>query len=120
VLHVFGDPISATYNTAVKSLPAISRGPDSSVYRLDDSGVIYTLQLGHQYKTRNRFTARLTRDAIVPDPRDDEKNVAESNTVMFTVDTTNGALPADASLLAQMLVDWLTDANILKLVGGET
>jgi hypothetical protein len=81
-----------------KSLVRISAGDDSSIYRLDDSGTVYTFQVSHQFGKRNRFVARLTRDTTTADPLNDEKNIATSASVTFAIDVpVVGVVPADAS-----------------------
>lgn len=52
------------------SLPAISRGSDTSVYQATDSGspeVTRKVTVGHQFKRRNRVTIRLDSSKVVPD-----------------------------------------------------
>lgn len=118
---MFADPQSVTYATVAKSLPAIGRTDLQSEYKLNDAGVVYDLTLSHQFKARNRVVARLRRDSFVADPVTPTQNLLASATVSFTIDFPNvGLAPADAQSLAKALVGWLTDANILKLVNGET
>jgi len=118
---VFSDPQSITYATVAKSLPAISRDKDSSEYRLNDSGTVYTLSLSHQFRNRNRAVARLRRDTVVTDPLIPSQSIPAGMTATLTIDfPTSGLLPADAQALAKALVTWASDANVLKLVNGET
>lgn len=118
---MFADPQSATYNAVVKSLPAIGRTDTQSEYKLNDSGVVYTLTLAHQFKARNRVVARLRRDSFASDPVVPAQNILASMTATFTIDFPNAGLTAaDAQLLGKALVGWLSDANILKLANGET
>lgn len=118
---MFTDPQSVTYNTVAKSLPAISRSEEASTYALNDSGVQYTLKLSHQFKGRNRVVARLQRDAYASDPLVPTQNILAGATATFTIDFPRiGMTPADAQSLAKALVGWLSDANVLKLVNGET
>ena len=118
---MFSDPQSVTYAAVAKSLAAISRGDESSVYRLDDSGVVYQLTLGHQFKQRKRVVARLQRNSYASDPLVPANNVLASMTATLTLDFPNVALTAtDAQNLGKALVAWLSDANILKLANGET
>jgi hypothetical protein len=119
--EVFADPQSVTYATVAKSLPATGRASDESVYRLNDSGVQYELRLSHSFKRRNRVVARLQRDAYAADAIVPSQNILASATCTFTLDFPNAGLTAsDAQNLGKALVDWLTSANILKLVNGET
>ncbi|DAD51238.1 coat protein [ssRNA phage SRR7976357_10] len=118
---MFSDPQSITYATVSKSLPAISRGENSSVYRLDASGVKYELTLSHQFAKRNRAVARLTRVSAVTDPLVPANYQVASMAATFTVDfPVTGLTASDAQNLGDALVGFLTSANILKLVGGET
>lgn len=118
---MFTDPQSVTYAAVAKSLAAISRGESSSVYRLDDAGVVYQLSLSHQFKNRKRVVARLQRDSYSSDPLVPTQNVLASMTATMTMDFPNVGLAAtDAQALCKALVAWLSDANILKLANGET
>jgi len=118
---VFADPQSVTYNSVAKSLPAIGRTDTLSEYRLNDAGVIYDLQISHQYKTRNRAVIRLRRDAVVADALVPAQNFLASATATFTLDFPgSGLLPADIQNLGNALVGFLSSGNILKVINGET
>lgn len=118
---MFADPQTVTYSAVAKSLPAIGRTDTQSEYKLNDSGVIYDLILAHQFGKRNRAIARLRRDSYGADPIVPTQNILASMTATLTVDFPLFALtPSDAQLLAKALVGWCSDANILKLVNGET
>lgn len=119
---MFADPQSVTYSAVAKSLPAISRSTDSSSYKLYDAGnVIYDLSLSHSFKTRNRAVARLSRQLFTTDVLIPANSILTGATATLTVDfPATGMTLTDAQLLAKALVGWASDANILKLVGGET
>lgn len=118
---MFADPQSVTYATVAKSLPAVGRSDSQSEYKLNDSGVVYDLVLAHQFKARNRVVARLRRDSFASDPLVPAQNILASATVTLTIDFPNvGLTPVDAQSLAKALIGWCSDANILKLVNGET
>lgn len=118
---MFSDPQSITYATVAKTLPAISRGPDASIYRLNDSGVEYQLTLSHQFAKRSRCVARLTRTSAVTDPLVPANNIVGSMSATFTIDFGNQGLTlTDAQNMGNALVAFLTSGNILKLVAGET
>lgn len=118
---MFADPQTVTYATVGKDLAAIGRSETQSEYKLNDGGTVYHLQLSHQFKARNRVVARLRRDAYAADPLVPANNLLASATVTFTMDFPNvGYTPAAIQDLGEALVDWLTDANILKLINGET
>jgi hypothetical protein len=118
---MFADPQSVTYATVAKSLAAIGRNETQSEYKLNDSGVVYDLILSHQFGKRNRAVARLRRDSFASDPLVPAQNILGSMTATLTVDfPTIGLTPADAQALAKALIGWASDANVLKLVNGET
>lgn len=118
---MFTDPQSVTYSSEAKSLPAVSRSDGTSEYRLNDAGVVYTLTLSRQLKTRNRVLARLRRDAVAADPLVPSQNIPASASAAITIDFPMvGVTPAAAQSLCKALIGWATDANILKLVNGET
>lgn len=118
---MLADPQSVTYNSVAKSLPAISRGSDSSTYQLNDAGTIYTMAVSHAFKTRNRAVIRLTRTSTVTDPLSSATNISVGMTATMTVDfPSSGLQPSDAQLLANALVGYLTSATVLKIVNGET
>lgn len=118
---MFADPQSVTYNAVAKSLPATGRTDTTSTYALNDSGVTYLLTLSHQFKTRNRVVARLQRSAYASDPLVPAQNILASATATLTMDFQNtGMTAADVQLLGKALVAWASDANLLKLVNGET
>lgn len=115
---MFADPQSVTVNAVAQSLPAISREELSSVYRKDDG--TYTLLISHSEAKRNRRTVRLTRRKIAVDPLTSE-NVEVSHSIYIVIDApisgfTNTELKDDTL----GLTGWLSSANILKVLGGES
>jgi hypothetical protein len=118
---MFSDPQPITYSAVAKSLARIDSPPGASEYRLNDSGTVYDLILSHQFAKRNRAVARLRRDAFATDPLVPAQNILASATATFTADfPTTGLTATDAQLLGNALVAWLTPANLLRLVNGET
>lgn len=119
---MFADPQSITYATVAKALVSTGGDGDKTRYRLNDSGVVYTLDLSHQLKpTRTRAVARLQRDSFVSDPLVPANSIAASMTATLTIDfPTVGLTAADAQSLANALIAWATSANVLKLANGET
>jgi len=122
---VFADPQSVTYNGSAKSLPAVSRGEDKSVYRLVDSGVLYELTLSHSDNgKRSRAVARLVRTAAVADVLVPANNVVASMSATITVDFPDtGYTPTDAGYLIRALGGWLSASTYTaadKLLNFET
>lgn len=118
---MFADPQSVTYATVAKSLAASGNDLNSRVYTLNDAGVVYTLTISHQNAKRNRCVARLQRSSFATDPLVPAQNILASMTATFTIDTpTTGLTAADGQNLGNALVAWLSSANILKMINGET
>lgn len=118
---MFSDPQAITYATVGKSLPAIGRNESQSQYRMNDGTQVFDLILSHQFKARNRVVARLQRTATSSDPLVPAQNILASATATFTMDFPSvGFGASDIQNLGKALVDFLTAANILKLVNGET
>jgi len=120
---MLADPQSVTYNAVAKSLAAISRGDDQSTYFLNDSGVKYTLNVLHTFKKggRNRVVARLNRESYATDPLVPADNIIAGMTATVTFDFPDfGLVNTDVQNLGNALTAWLSSANILKLVNGET
>jgi hypothetical protein len=118
---MLADPQTVTYATVAKALAKTGSDAESSVYRLNDSGVTYTLLVSHSFKKRNRAVARLTRDSYVSDPLIPANSIAAGMTCTVTVDyPSSGLLPADAQSLVNAMTGWLTSATALKIINGET
>lgn len=119
---MFSDPQSVTYATVAKSLAAVSRGVDSSSYKLNDSGTVFDLTLSRQFKpTRTRSVSRFTRTVYASDPVVPTNFVLASGTCTITLDfPVIGFTAVDAQNLGKALRDWATDANLLKMANGET
>lgn len=117
---MFSDPQTVTVNAVAQTLPAVSREPMKSLYR-EDIGE-YELVIAHQEnRSRNRRTIRLNRRKTTADPFIPANNVEVSHSVYLVIDApiagfTNTELKDD--ILG--LVAWLTSANALKVLGGES
>jgi hypothetical protein len=117
---MFSDPQTVTVATVAQTLPAISREPASSKYR-EDVGE-YELVISHQEnRKRNRRVVRLNRTKITADPFIPANNVEVSHSCYLVIDApiagfTNAEIEDDVA----GLVGWLTPANVLKVLGGES
>jgi len=121
---MFADPQSITFNAVAKSLPAVSRGMDSSIYQMTDgSAQTFRLTVGHQYKRRNRITVRLDMAKVVPDPLIPATSVQASASCYLVIDLppAKNITDAEAVYMVTALKDWLaTSTNISRTVNGET
>lgn len=117
---MFSDPQSVTVNTVAQSLPAISRNGDNSIYQKDDA--TYKFTIAHQFKpSRKRFTVRLDSNKVAADPLSSANNLVYSSSAYLVIDApVVGYSNAELQQLSSGLITWLTSANLLKVVGGET
>lgn len=117
---MFADPQTVTVNAVAQELAAISRADGRSVYR-EDNGE-YELVISHnEGAKRDRRTVRLNRRKTTTDPFIPAQNVEVSHSVYLVIDTpvagfSNTEMDQDIA----GLVAWLTSANVLKVLGGES
>lgn len=117
---MFADPQTVTVNAVAQTLAAVSREPMKSTYR-EDIGE-YELVISHQEGAkRDRRTVRLNRKAVTTDPFIPAQNVEVSHSVYIVIDApiagfTNAEIKDDVLGLCA----WLTSANTLKVLGGES
>lgn len=116
---MFADPQSVTVNAVAKSLPAIRRDDTSSSYRMDTGD--YTLKVTHREANRNRRTVQLDFQKIAADPFAPSVNQKFTGSIIFTVDApVTGFTNVELKDTSLALVGWLTSANVLKVLGGES
>lgn len=117
---MFADPQSITVASVAKSLPAVSRGTDSSVYKMDTGA--YTLTISKsRTNSRKRFAVRLDARKIAPDPMASSNNVEYTSTVILSMNMPFvGYDNAEIKDIALALSAWATSANLLKVLGEET
>lgn len=114
----FADPQSVTVNTVAQSLVRISSNEMAASYRKDDGS--YELSISHQEKARNRRTVRLNHRKIATDPLT-AANAEFSMSAYLVIDMPPvGYTNSDAEDIVTGLCDWLTSANILKVLAGES
>jgi hypothetical protein len=116
----FADPQSITINAIANTLPRISSGTNSGVFRKDDSTV--TLTVSHQYGKRVRRQLRIDHKKIAPDVFTSD-NREYSTSVYIVVDApTTGYTVAEQKQIVDALTAYLTassGARATQLLGGE-
>lgn len=119
---MFADPQSITINAVANSLPATSRGTNSSTYTKDDGNV--KLSVTHNYGKRTRRSVRVDFSKIAADPLISSQNIKYSMSAYLVVDLPiTGFTNTEAKYIVDSLTKWLTDtsgANTLKVLGGES
>lgn len=109
-----------TVNAVAQTLAAISREKQKSVYR-EDVGE-YELVISHiENAKRDRRVVRLNRTITTADPFLPAQNVEVSHSVYLVIDApiagfTSTQLKDDVLGLTA----WLSSANVLKVLGGES
>jgi hypothetical protein len=115
---MFADPQSVTVNAVAQSLPAISRDAKTSTYRKDDGS--YELIISHDEKNRNRRVVRINHKKIAADPFTAD-NVQYTSSFYLVMDVpVNGCTATEMKDIVLGLTGWLTSANVLKVLGGES
>lgn len=115
---MFADPQSVTVNAVAQSLAAVGREELASTYRKDDGS--YQLVISHQEKSRNRRTVRLSHRKIAADPLSAD-NVEYSMSTYLVIDVPPvGYTNTEIKDIVLGLTGWLTSANVLKVLGGES
>lgn len=120
----FSDPQSLTYNAVAKSLVLTSRGTLKSAYRVDDTGNTDT-----KFDLRIEHTAPSSEGSgeqhfVRLDGRRYDATTGEylrTDSVWLVAKAADSSqVSQDLDYLIQMLVDWLTDGNIDKLLERES
>lgn len=119
---MFADPQSVTIDAVAQSLPRVTVGDHSASYTKDDETV--SLSISHQTTKagRVRRLARLDIMKVAPDPfrPADSREVRAS--YQFVIDEPeDGAFSNTEGLAnAKGLIGFLSDANVTKLLAGES
>lgn len=116
---MFADPTSITINAAAESFATISRNDSKSTYRTADGEFLLTIsRTGNG--TRNRHLVRIDREKIAANPVD-SSNAEVSASVYVVMDVPEwGFTAAEVSDIVDGLASFLTEANVTKVIAGET
>lgn len=113
------DPQSVTIDSEAVSLPRT--GLTLAEGKFGDASGQVTLTVRHDSSRRARHTVKLQKSAIVADPLVPSTNQNVSFSAHIVIDVPlNGVSAADATDLAKALVDWCTEANLAKVIAGES
>lgn len=117
---MFSDPQSVTVATILKSLPLVNRAGSKSSYSLADGSL--TLDVSHvKSKGRNRRLVKLTSYKIATDPLLSGVSRRATGSVHIVLDFPEVDFGTTEQLdLATGLKDWMTSANLTKVIGGES
>lgn len=116
---MFADPQSVTVNAVAKSLVRTDVGNRKALYESTVDGL--TLAISHVKGKRNRHTVRLDVAKTAADPLLDGVSRIYSMSAYLTIDVPDvGFSATEQSLNVQALVDWLSDANLVKVLAFES
>lgn len=117
---MFTDPQSISVSGAAKSMPRVSVGGNSAVYKTADGNLTYTIS--HAYGKRIRRTVRLDSRKVAADPLLDGVSRPYSMSAYIVVDHPDiGFTNAELEANTKALVDELAEAGVLtKIFGGES
>ncbi len=119
---MFTDPQSVTYNAVAQSLPRTETAGSSSTYSKDDE--TFVLQVSHQ-ETKNgrlRHLVRLDQTKVAADAFVAGISREAGASIQFVIDEPNGGQYTNAELLllCKAGIGWMTDANVTKVLAGES
>lgn len=115
---MFADPQSVTVNAVAKTLPLTSR--QGAVSQYTESTGEHQLVVSHQSGARDRRVVRLNHEKIAADPLT-AQNATVSVSMYLVIDEPPwGYTDTEVKDLVLGLTGWLSSANVLKVLGGES
>jgi hypothetical protein len=115
---MLADPQSITVNSVAQSLPTVSRGSDTSTYRSADEA--YSFTISHQYGKRRRRLISLDHKKVAADPLSAVNAQVSAGFRVVIDEPLFGYSDAELKDILLGLTAWLTSANVLKVVAGES
>lgn len=118
----FTDPIALTINAVPYTLPKVSTEGDDTQYQTSDGLIV--VKASHTYAKRNRHLLRIDHSKITADPFIPAENVKIGSSCYLVFDMpVSGYTATEMLQIYQGFKTWFTassDANITKLLGGES
>lgn len=114
----FADPQSLTVDATPVSLPRVGSSLGAGAFRSSDQK--YQLEVRHQSGTQERHNVKLSFADVVGNPLVPAQNLVVGTTVNLTVThPRNGMTAESVKDIAVALAAWASEANLVKLIGGE-
>lgn len=119
---MFSDPQSVTINAVAQSLPRTGVADHSASYTKDDETVALTISHSSTSKGRTRRMVRLDVNKIAADPFTANQSRKLSCSAYLVIDEPSDSSFTNTELLnnTKGLVGWLSDANLTKVIAGES
>lgn len=118
---MFADTLSVTYNAVAKTLTRMTNGSYQVKYGLDDGGTMYyNLRIEHTVPSAANGVGETHMIRLDIDNYDADGAYLRRDSAWFVLKTSDAKQDSTAiDYTAQALVDFLSDANLLKLVARE-
>jgi hypothetical protein len=116
---MFSDPQTVTINTVDKTLAKVKPEANQSMYATADEA--YKMRLSHQdaKNKRRRHMARIDERKVAADPITAENDYVTCGVYIVIDEPEYGFSDSEIAYLVDGLTDWLSAANIAKLLAGE-
>lgn len=119
---MFSDPQTVTINTVANTLPRVSVGDRRASYVKDDETVTLSIAHAATNKGRVRRQVRLDLKKMASDPFIAGNQREVSCSIYLVIDEPDDAVFTNTELLnnSKGLLGWLSDANVTKVIAGES
>jgi len=119
---MFADPQSVTVSTVAHALPRVSTGDRTATYTKDDES--YSLTISHTTTNRGRVRRllRLDNAKVAADPFVANQSRKFTSAVYLVIEEPSDGAYSNAELLAiaKGFIAYCTDANLSKVIAGES
>ncbi len=119
---MFTDPQSVTVSAVANTLPRTSTGDQTASYSKDDGTMVLAVSHLETKNARVRHQVRLDFSKIAADPFIAGNSRLASASVYLVIDEPNAGQFTNADLLAYAkgFIAWCSDANVTKVLAGES
>jgi hypothetical protein len=119
---MFSDPQSVTINAIANTLPRVAVGDRLATYTKDDETLSLSVAHTSTKSGRTRRQVRLDITKIAADPFVANQSRKVSCSAYLVIDEPSDAVFTNTELLNNVkgLIGWLTDANVTKVIAGES
>lgn len=119
---MFTDPQSVTINAVANSLPRTNNDGQSASYTKDDGTLVLTVSHQATKNGRLRHLVGIDENKISADPFVAGNSRMAGASVRLVIDEPDGGqfTNAEILLLAKGFIAWCSDANLTKVIAGES
>lgn len=119
---MFTDPQSVTVNSVANSIPRVAVGNRTATYTNGDNSITLTISHLESSKGRVRRMVRLDFAKTAPDPFISNQSRKVSMSTYAVIDEPVDEAFSNTEVLnnVKALTGWMTDANVTKVINGES